>query len=115
MNSPLHSPAPQPRHGLRAWLLHAASHWPLYAVAGTSTLLLACLLAESAIHPEALALALFLLTGVVVDTLLAPGAGSRWLPLATALACHAAALLWCLALAGGALHWRRRRPELQLA
>lgn len=102
--SPLQHPLPHAHAHWRALLLHPARHWPLYALAGTACLLLACILAEALTHPEALALALFLFTGVLADALLAPGGTGRWLPMAMAIAGHAAAVLWSLALAGSALH-----------
>ncbi|CAN7415979.1 hypothetical protein LJR066_002511 [Acidovorax sp. LjRoot66] len=97
--SPLPHLSPLTPTPWRLLLLHPANHWPLYALAGTACLLVACVLAEALTHPEALALAIFLFTGVVVDALLAPGGPGRWLPAALALAAHAAALLWSLALA----------------
>lgn len=102
---PPHTPAPW-----RALLLHPASHWPLYALAGTACLLVACVLAEALTHPEALALAIFLFTGVVADALLAPGGAGRWLPTALVLAGHVAALLWSLALASSVLRLLAPRP-----
>ncbi len=101
--SPLTHPSPHTPARWRALFLHPASHWPLYALAGTACLLVACVLAEALTHPEALALAIFLFTGVVADALLAPGGPGRWLPAALALAGHAAALLWGLALASSLL------------
>ncbi len=102
--STLHNPSPRAHAPWRALLLHPASHWPLYALAGTACLLVACILAEALTHPEALAFAIFLFTGMLADALLAPGGAGRWLPLATALATHTAALLWSVALAGAVLH-----------
>lgn len=106
----LSPPTPTP---WRALLLHPASHWPPYALAGTACLLVACVLAEALTHPEALALAIFLFTGVVVDALLAPGGPGRWLPTALTLAGHAAALLWSLALASSLLRLLTPRHALQ--
>lgn len=111
--SPLPHLSPHTPTPWRALLLHPASHWPLYALAGTACLLVACVLAEALTHPEALALAIFLFTGVVVDALLAPGGPGRWLPTALALAGHAAALLWSLALASSLLRLLTPRHALR--
>ncbi|MFN9476319.1 hypothetical protein [Acidovorax sp.] len=115
MNPLLHTPTPAPETGWRALLLQPTGHWPLYAVAGTACLLLAGVLAESAAQPEALALALFLFTGVLIDALLAPATAGRGLHTAMVLLCHAAALLFGLALAGALQQRRGRQPGLRPA